>query len=263
MCPPPGGSGGGEPGTEDTLTLKEAHLKRWVENKWGLGLFLAFNALAPPSSPHPPSHTPNAPGVVEAHCCFIARLSAISASGFCSHSAFRQELPPLPFGFLPTSRLTSSTKCSLIPPSAEPPQPGASGLLLPLSGEWPWNSSCFLSFHTQEATCSPPICPRAEPSTGLAQAAQTCFPLVFAELALGLQHLVQMPPPIPRETFPDSLDWGHGHPLGTLSHSHASLCYSFDTTVSVPPVVGSLYGAGLGRYYLGPRTNPDLNTRCQ
>lgn len=44
------GPGEGEQGTEDTPSLQEVHLKRWVEDKWDLGLFLAFNALVPPCS---------------------------------------------------------------------------------------------------------------------------------------------------------------------------------------------------------------------
>lgn len=58
--------------------------------------------------------------------------------------------------------------------------------------------------------------------------------MLLADHPLSLQYLVQMPPSLPQEVVPDSLDCIMGilHPLFTLSLSHTSLCHSLGITVS-------------------------------
>lgn len=103
----------------------------------------------------------------------------------------------------------------------------------------------FQLSHTQGHTPpTPALCPRVEPSTGLAQAALICSSLLFVELPLSLQTLVQMVPHSERSPLTPCL--GLGHLRAPLPPKHTSPCHSLDITMSVSvPSFGILYGAGL------------------
>lgn len=189
----------------------------------------------------------------------MARLSASLPLGFYALSLHQEQPPPAPpFGFLPPQALPLRRSAPISPP-AEP----HSCRGLESGRETALVFSAFTHGRPHALNLSSlPICSRAEPSIGLAQAALTrpccCLQSSYQPLTSGSDA------PLPHNRSfltPWTRSWassGHSFPTAMLPSVTA-----LNITVPVPPVVGSLYGTGLGLVLWGPQNQPSLNTWCQ